>query len=262
MHTLLIARLTRYTSFVALLGLGGLMYGCGSSDSGTPPNANPTGYYSQGSLSVSDGTITDNNALQAMVYNDRIIMMSAANNLLYDGTITSINQSSFSATFTIYDNGQNLVTASATGTITQGSSVTGTLSGTGLGNGTFSLTYALGNNNPAAIARIERFPLQDWEGINGSLFQRYYKVDSAGLLLADDTTGLGDFRNCNMGGTFIPISGVNVYTINVTVTGCQNTAINGTNYSGLAASRSEVNTDDRFILAVSNSTYSMYGEFQ
>jgi hypothetical protein len=124
------------------------------------------------------------------------------------------------------------------------------------------LTYALGNNNPAAIARIERFPLQDWEGINGSLFQRYYKVDSAGLLLADDTTGLGDFRNCNMGGTFIPISGVNVYTINVTVTGCQNTAINGTNYSGLAASRSEVNTDDRFILAVSNSTYSMYGEFQ
>jgi asparagine N-glycosylation enzyme membrane subunit Stt3 len=264
----------RVTGLLVLLAGMAVVQGCGGGgSSSTPPNANPTGYYSNNGTAMvkqaddmTDLSISD---LQAMVSGNRIMMMSAANNLLYDGTITSINQSSFSATFTIYDNGQNPVTASATGMITQGSSVTGTLSGTGLGNGTFSLTYALGNSNPAAIARIATEGTgTGWIGSTGSINQHQYTVLNTGVLLAEDTVGGATFDSCEMSGTFVPVAGSNVYTISVTVSNCVDTIsspgtlINGTNYTGLAATRSQTSTDDRMIFSVSNGSFDLNTEFQ
>jgi hypothetical protein len=88
-----------------------------------------------------------------------------------------------------------------------------------------------------------------------------YTILNSGSLFWEDDGG-GFFSQCVMNGTFVPVSGVNVYTINVTVTGCQDSAINGTNYSGLAATRSQTSTDDRLFFSVSNGSYSLYAEYQ
>ncbi|PKM46529.1 MAG: hypothetical protein CVV05_02305 [Gammaproteobacteria bacterium HGW-Gammaproteobacteria-1] len=254
----------RSTLLVLLAGL--VLHGCGGSSS-TPANANPTGYYSNNGTALvkqtddtTDLSITD---LQAMVSGNRIIMMSAAKNLVYDGTITSINQSSYTATFTIYSSGQNPISATATGTITQGSSITGTLTGTGAGNGTFNVIYAL-NNDPAAISRIStEGTVNVWGGYdNGSINSHAYFVSNVGALSAADTSGpVSTFNGCEMSGTFVPVTGANVYTIFVTVTNCADTTVNGTDYAGLAATRSDVDPDDRMAFSVSNGNWSLNTEF-
>ncbi|MCF6258052.1 MAG: cadherin repeat domain-containing protein, partial [Gammaproteobacteria bacterium] len=117
-------------------------------------DADPVGYYiNTGTASVDDGMdgTIDINDLQAMVNGTRIIMLSAAHELLYDGTITSTNGNDFMADFTIYTSGENPVMATASGTITGGSSITGTLAGSGVGSGTFSLIYADTNNQTTAL---------------------------------------------------------------------------------------------------------------
>ncbi len=243
------------------------LYGCGGSSS-TPANANPTGYYSNNGTALvkqtddtTDLSITD---LQAMVSGNRIIMMSAANNLVYDGTITSINQSSYTATFTIYSSGQNPISATATGTITQGSSITGTLTGAGAGNGTFTVIYALSNNDPATIARIAtEGTVNFWYGANGSIDSHIYGVLNTGGLSVGTAGGpVATFNGCYMSGDFVPVDGANVYTISVTVTHCIDTNINGTDYTGLAATRSEVNLNNRMIFSISNGSYSLNTEFE
>jgi len=102
-----------------------------------------------------DGTIPLDD-LQAMVSGNRIMMLSATHKLLYDGTITSINGNSYTANFAIYSDGENPVQATASGTIISGASISGTLSGTGIGNdgsdGTFNLLYANTNDQAAAMA--------------------------------------------------------------------------------------------------------------
>jgi hypothetical protein len=255
------------TGLLALFA-GLALHGCGGSGGGdTPQNDNPTGYYSNDGTALvkladdmTDLSITD---LQAMVSGNRIIMMSVANNLLYDGTFTSINQSSFNATFTIYSAGINPITATASGTITQGSSITGTLTGAGAGNGTFTVIYALNNSNPAAISRIATEGLGiGWFAFNGSMSGNVYTVLNTGALFLEDSASLGTFAECVMNGTFVPVAGVNVYTISVTVTNCTDNTINGTNYTGLAATRSTVNPDDRMIFSVSNGSFSLYTEFE
>jgi len=116
--------------------------------------ADHAGYYSNaGTASVDDGLggTLGINDLQAMVTGTRIIMLSMDKELLYDGTITDITGDNFTADFTIYTAGENPVTATASGTITAGSSITGTLTGAGVGSGTFDLLYANTNNQVAAL---------------------------------------------------------------------------------------------------------------
>ena len=111
---------------LALLAL--VLQGCGDGVRILPPSdADPAGYY------IDDGTASvDNGAggtiaigdLQALVDGKRIMMLSMAHELLYDGTITNISGSDFTANFTIYTGGKNPLTATASGTITAGPSIT------------------------------------------------------------------------------------------------------------------------------------------
>ena len=122
-------------------------------------SADPAGYYSNaGTANVEDagGGALVINDLQGMVDGNRIMMMSVANELLYDGTITNMEikgdfTTDFTADFTIYTSGENPMNATVSGTITAGSSITGTLTGSGVGNGQFSLLYAATNDQAAAV---------------------------------------------------------------------------------------------------------------
>ncbi|PCI10854.1 MAG: hypothetical protein COB71_12075 [Thiotrichales bacterium] len=98
-----------------LLALAALaLPGCFHSDDDPAPappvvDADPSGYYSAGGA---QNGVTDVTDLQAMIAGERLIMISFANSLLYDGTITSISGNDFTADFTIYTDGENPVTTS------------------------------------------------------------------------------------------------------------------------------------------------------
>ena len=222
--------------------------------------ADHAGYYSNaGTASVDNGMggTLGINDLQAMVTGTRMIMLSAANELLYDGTITDITGDNFTADFTIYTAGENPVTATASGTITAGSSITGTLTGTGVGNGQFSLLYANTNDQAATITSA-------WLGSGGGFEQFGFIINSVGSLAHDRSTSSLLFDACDMNGTVTPVSGTRLYSVDVELTGCFVSGFNGGpnvngTYTGLTTTR-DGNMGDLLVFSVANGTYTLSGE--
>ncbi|MCK4865278.1 MAG: hypothetical protein KAT06_07585 [Gammaproteobacteria bacterium] len=137
--------LTPYLIVIAFIGL----QSCGGGGS-TPPaaaDANPVGYYSGTLSTVSPVQNPVNANAKAIVDSDKFLMVhidnTGSNSLLYKGTFTDITATTFTADVRIYHNGAFLRTATiSNGTITEKSSMTATLSGTGDYTSTsFSLTY-------------------------------------------------------------------------------------------------------------------------
>ncbi len=241
------------------------LQGCGDGVRILPPaqsDVDPAGYYTNtGTASVDNGAVgtIDITDLQAMVDGNQIMMMSTAEGLLYDGTITSINGDDFTADFTIYTDGDNPISATASGTITEGSSITGTLTGSGVGSGTFILTYAMSNNQAADLARIkDRF----WDG-DGAVGPNYvFSIDAQGALTSQLAANFNVliFDGCEINGTVAPISGTSLYEVAATLTSCDEPAVDNTNYTGFAVSRTDSVADDTLVLVLSNGTYSPNGE--
>jgi len=229
------------------------------------PDAMPTGYYDvTGTASL--GGIPNITDLQAIVNGNSIMMMSVANELLYDGTITSISGNDFTATFTIYDDGENPITATASGVITQGSSITGTLTGSGVGSGTFSLIYAISNNQVASLSRIENTTNATWGAlVGGSTATAAFEfiIDAMGGMVDDVNNVQGLFHPCQIAliSTISPIADTNLYEINAELVGCANTNVS-TNYTGLATTRTQSNADDTLVFMMTSGAYSFSSDFQ
>jgi len=252
--------------FLALFAL--VVQGCFHSSSGggkigVTPDADPAGYYiNTGTASVDDGAsgTIDINDLQAMVHGDRIMMMSTAKGLLYDGIITSITGNAFMADFTIYTDGENPMNATASGTITTASSITGTLTGAGVGSGIFSLLYDdTASNTEADLARIKD---REWDG-DGAIGPNYaFTIDTQGVLANTIKAGFNVpiFDFCEINGTVMPINGTSLYEVAATLTSCDVPAVNNTNYTGFAVSRTDSVMDDTLVLVLSNGAYSPNGE--
>ncbi len=121
---------------LALLSL--ILQGCDSGEN----NANPVDYFTDIGVANVDsdaGTTIKINDLQGIVMNDNIMMMSMSHKIVYDGIITNVSENYFTADFIIFVEGKNPTAATANGVITEGSKIEGTLTGNGVGNGTFSL---------------------------------------------------------------------------------------------------------------------------
>ena len=159
--------INRFFMFAFVLAFISLLSACGGGGDDAVVNANPTGYYT-GTAAVFVGTApaVDVQDLQGLVDGNRFMAMSEAQELLYDGTITSINGNTFSATVTVYKDGALVVGSPTTftGTIIQGSQITGTFSGTGDWRGTFTLGYALSNNQAATLTQVETATNAFWGG--------------------------------------------------------------------------------------------------
>ena len=246
---------------------------CGGSGGGasTPPptpDADPTGYYDvTGTATVKlDDNVTDLNItdLQGLVNGTEFSAISTANGLVYTGTITNINQNDFTATLSIYRDGALLTTATVAGTITEGSSITGTLTGTGAGNGTFTLSYGnAADNQASALSRVENGVNEGWLAlIGGSLnLGLGIIISSTGDVSHDQSTDGGVFNGCSVAsGSITPVSNVNIYTVTITLSGCNNTNANGV-YNGVATTRTQTSADDRLVLIVSKTDFSIHGEF-
>ncbi len=247
------------------------MQGCGGGGGGPVVDADPAGYYTNtGTASVDNGAggTTSIDDLQAIVNGNRIMMMSTANELLYDGTITNISGNDFTADFTIYTEGENPLTATASGMITQGSRITGTLTGSGVGSRTFSLLYATTNNEVADISRIKNGSIGGgavvtWETVVGNGTAAFeFIIDAAGVVVDDVNNVQGLFHTCEIfSGSISPVANTNLYVISAVLDTCSDTNVR-MNYTGLATTRSESNIDDTLVFMMTSGTYSFSNDFQ
>ena len=138
------------------------------------------------------------------------------------------------------------------------------LGGTGVANGTFQLNYAQ-DNGPVDMGMVIR--TLSWEPVTG------IPPDIPFLRVGDDLvpipnfgstgSGSGIFNNCRFNGRIEPIAGTHLYTVSATMASCVNKDILATPaYTGLVSVRSEVSSNDRLILVLTNGAYDFSGEYR
>ena len=116
--------------FVLLFGLVGCGGGSGSG------NQNANGLFNGNADLDPTGSMLMINDLRGFVHNNRIIIFSIAEHILFDGAITDITLSDYTATVNLYEAGvMTQGNISVTGSVTSQSSISGTLNGTGVGSG-------------------------------------------------------------------------------------------------------------------------------
>jgi hypothetical protein len=254
-----------FVATVALLGLQAC--GGGGTDPAPVVNANPAGYYSSGDATVKDPANAANNLiisdLQGMVNGARFMMMSLSNALMYDGTITSIVGNDFTADVVIYVNmaiadgvtPDPVINTTIKGTITEGSKITGTIAGTGVGSGDFSLTFSQSNSTQAELVNI----VKRWGGdinivLQGTSFELVVKNTGDIEVEAFRSATAGLFKQCEMTGTIAPVSNSALYTLDLNLTAgtCNAGVTREGNYTGLVTTISKINTNDTLVVMFNN----------
>lgn len=251
-----------------LLVMVGLLQGCGGGGGHGAPapvvDAVPNGYYgTNGTAAVFDDNNTTPlpiNDLQGMVYNGRFIMLSTAEGMSYEGTIT-VSGSNYSGSVTVYRVGALVTTATVSGTINQGSTISGVLTGTGAGRGTFTLNISPKNSEVADISLVAA-PYSRSLGNSTGAYE-FTVADVTGAMTTTLPTTDGRFQNCifSNSSTIVPISGQHLYTVNFTLSGCFTDTVNGI-YAGMATTRNNQNgMDGALPFVASNGTNSIQTEF-
>jgi len=226
-----------------------------------------TGYYDiTGTATVKDDdAATDLNVtdLQGMVSNNRIMMLSKATGLVYDGTMAINNDNTYTATVKVYRNGLFQEDATIAGTLSESASLSGTLSSVGAraGTGTFNLVFSLSDNTESNITRIESTTNNTrWVGrLYGSLsdFEYRFRIISPNTFEDFDNPQAGIFGACGYGGNITPINNTSLYLIDVTELGfCDDVNIRGKSFTGFAVSRTQSSTDDTLVYAIIDSSSS------
>jgi hypothetical protein len=263
MNTLFTARISRFLAVATLMASSALLSGCGGDDEAAAPVVvNPTGYYiNTGDATVNADTMTPLTIsdLQGMVTSTQLTMLSANEILAYSGTIT-VTGNSYSGTVTVYESGVATQTGvPVSGTITQGSTITGTLSGIGLG--TFTLDYAQAPGNNA----VDNSMVQDnlsWQPVNDLVnVNVLITPDASPAFNLDASSGTGIFNSCDFVGRIDPIVGTHLYTVSGTMSNCTTTpAVMDLPYTGLASVRG-TDPNDRFVMVVTNGEYGINEEY-
>ncbi|MEW5755691.1 MAG: hypothetical protein AB1810_05250 [Pseudomonadota bacterium] len=259
---------SRYTSLfgrrgwkalVLLLSLGAL-HGCGGGGSDGGTNANPNGYYGvDGTAHVNNTDVTN---VQGMIHDGQFVMLSDAARLAYHGTI-AVSRSTFTGEVTVYENGVAVATqVPVAGMISEGQFIDGRLEGTGLGSGTFRLSYD-SVANAVEVKNSDLFAV-NWKSVSVSdFFSIVVDDDPSTNITYGFQPYLGTFDECNFSGRIDPVA-THLYAVSVTMHHCTNVGIySEPTYRGLATLRTENPTtpNDRLVFAISNGNYSVNGEF-
>ena len=237
---------------------------CSDSDSGsdgTPQvvidGVDGTGYYKgNAGIKAPDNTtdlvITD---LQGLVDGKHFMLISVNETLLLEGIMVFKTEIDFTANTAIYQDGIKTGQTTLSGTISKESKITGILVGTGAGNGSFSIDYLLSNGFEADLSRIVTDLAEDeaWKGdFDGSYddTSNFFQIDADGTIIHFDSITEGVFEDCTWSGLIEAIEGTALYRVeyNIETFGCDNTAMHGTHYKGLATSKS----DDTLVFIFSN----------
>lgn len=290
---------------ILMLTLGGLS-SCGGGGGGGPApvtNADPTGYYENtGTLTITDSSVmsavvTTRSDLQGIIYNNRLMMFSTDTNgpnYLYDADI-SVNGNDVTGTGYAYKDAQmvldgvgtditHAIKLSVSGTITQGSTISGTISGMPNTTISFALHYSTAVNAlPADMTNIAGKGFQkDWIVASPSLSTNVGGSIGFDIVIRSDTPVYGSidyknpvttgaFQNCNPASN-IPVSATTsaAFIFDMTsMTGCtyETTTTVDNRYRGFAVYRVDtVNAVPVMVLImtnrIDNGLYAINGEFK
>jgi len=195
---------------------------CGGGGSSTP-SADPTGYYGViGTMTTIDNETSmsvTSSMTQGIAENNQILIFSSDGKFLFDIHVSSITGNNFTGTAKAFEmSGSQQVTADlkVTGTITQGSSIKGTLSGTAaFGQGTFSLIY---NNQMGAIPALA----SNWKFTDTNFSNNIdFSTDGTGAIASGPTAPTGFFANCSVNpvGITTEIGSSKIYKVALTLGG-------------------------------------------
>lgn len=222
--------------------------------------AEPKGYFT-GSATVNSTALTD---MTGMMYDNRLMMFSPTANVLYDITFTDITVNDFTATATVYVNGdindagsQSSVSLSGT---TDEATINGTFSGgSGLADGSFELTFDVNNNVGATLARIEG----TLDRYTGDIYG--IDNDSSGRFSSD---ALGDYSISDSDGSscgispgavlVIPDNLLNIYLLDHDVVdriSCEYISLGHTGFASVVS----VNSVNTVVFAYANGSVSLFG---
>ena len=262
---------------MALFGLSS----CGGGGGTPTPDQDASGLYKNGTASLAGGNLLLND-LRAFVHDGRVIAFSVTGHLMFDGTITNITGDEYTASVDVYENGVMTQPAVAvTGMVTSQSQITGTISGTGNANGTFTLVFDLAYDDGASIDKISSRP-EDWVGemlavysflgdslvdamavddIGGGMFETSISVQDSSSTLTDSCLFVGD--------TIVPDVNINIYQLSFDIPGstynttrCTPTGLtvdDTKKYTGFAAMLGETGSDRDILVGITDGEHSIFG---
>ena len=245
----------------------GLM-SCGGGGDSTPPPPPPivdqdaSGLYKSGTGTLDGVGVSD---IIAFVHDGRLMAFSVKANLLIDGTIDSVTEDAFVATVNVYKDGVLAQpSVNVTGMATNGSQVSGTLNGTGVGSGDFTVTFDPLYNRGATNARINS-QSSNYEGpmsmqVSGMNVENF-EVLSDNSYTAGPVSLVPTAISCILRGDLsIPDSIINIYTLVEIVEDNLNcpTELISTNYTGFFAVVDGVAEDDTLLYASTNGEHAMF----
>lgn len=241
MNTIL--RIIAFCTFICLTACGG-GGGGGSSTTSQTTNADATGVWT--------GTFTQNGAgtaqLTGIIANNQLRFLSIDAGALYEGVI-SVNGNKFTSSTTNYEIGGTIFSSGTqSGTVNPGKTLSGTFQNSDGSSGTFSLTYDPITSRGASLATISA----NWTITVGS-DSLTLSIDTNGTITGSDTSG------CVYNGSVtISNTGVNIYTLAISIASCSDSTINGA-YTGYAVVTDNTTTNDTLIYEVSNPNYLFAG---
>ncbi len=257
------------TIAVVLMGAASIMglQSCGGSGDSTPPppivDQDPSGLYKSGTGTLDGTGVSD---IIAFVHNSRLMAFSVTTNILIDGTIDSVTANDYVATVNVYKDGVlDQANVNVTGMVTNASQISGTLNGTGVGSGDFTVTFDPLYSRGATNARINSAaPNNPWKGammtsvsgiITNSFEFRSDNTYGGTMFLATTIVCIED------GNFLIPDSGINIYTLEESIEqglACP-AALIAADYTGFSAVVDDASTDDTLLYAISNGASSVFG---
>ena len=271
MNTRFTARVARFLTFTFMAAALSLLSACGGDDPAPPVNQSPSGLYKNGTGTLGGTAVSD---MRGFVHNNRLIAFSVTAHYLIDGTINTISGNNYTATVSVYKDGALAQAGVAvTGLVTNASSISGTLSGTGVSSASFNLAFDSQYETNATVERISQ-SATDWLGTAYSEFNTAGPelVLPAGITVQSGLTmgggallaGSLDGPECffDNGVLTIPDTQVNVYTITHIVTqgnGCTLSTVG--DYTGFATVITSSNVDDTLLYAASNGTHAIFAVF-
>ena len=225
------------------------------------------GYFSGSATVNTSVNITD---LIGLAYDNRLMLFSRSGvqNVLYDITaITNTTGNAYTGAVAMYSGAagaQTKLTTTADLTI-NGSTISGTLNAaSGLGNGTFTITFDTANNVGATLGRIEGNAFTLWLG---NLYG--YDIDTLQFGAYQDQNGFyfgrdDSIQKCQYSSTLaIPDLQLNIYQLAHDIvdpaitTGCASPYVS-IGHTGLAAVITTTTTDDTLVYAFSNGNIALF----
>lgn len=231
------------------------------------------GYFA-GTATLNGNNLTD---LIALAYNSRILLFSPSVNVLYDIKMSNRVEKDYSGTVDIYVDGVNDQTLNITGQ-TNGLYLTGSFSdgtGSGFGEGSFSVTYDLENNKGATLARIDTSQNvwtgtiygidKDASGMYGNdsgIFIVNVSGLTGGYVGTDDHIERCAYGEDTPATLDIPDPNTNIFKLLHAVEylgfGTCNTTYESTGHTGFAAVINDAGIDDKLIYAFNNGTFALF----